>query len=172
MGTNDTTAISTDGPLYTTAGGHRRFLALVAHTHRAYEAVVATNGEAAEAGDSSVWHDNFAYEENQRQMHQLARRIRDLQNAARRLVVVAPSPAPSRVELGCAVTLEHLDGRRERLVIGGHEDSDPAVHRVACNTPIARALIGAEPGEERALPGRPGRVVTIDAIESAREEEL
>lgn len=171
MGTHESSHL-VDGPLYTTAGGHRRFLALVAHAHRAYEAVVASNGEAAEAGDSSVWHDNFAYEENQRQMHQLARRIRDLQDAARRLVVVTPSRAPVRVELGCAVTLEHPDGRRERLVIGGYEDSDPSLRRVACNTPIARSLVGAEPGEERSLPGRPGRTVTVDAVEAAREEEL
>ncbi|MBI5516335.1 MAG: GreA/GreB family elongation factor [Deltaproteobacteria bacterium] len=166
--------LATDGPrLSTTAAGRARFVARVERARAAYDAVVASNGDAAEAGDSSVWHDNFAYEENQRQMHQLARRIHDLQDALRRLEVVSAPPHPERVGLGSAVTLEDADGRVERVVVGGYEDGDPALRRVAYTAPLAQALIGAEPGDTLSvrLGGR-ARELTVLSVEAARPEEL
>ena len=80
------TASRMDGPrLLTTAAGQQRTASRLNKVRDAYDAVCASNGAAAEAGDNSVWHDNFDYEENQRQMHQLARRFRDLEDAMRRI---------------------------------------------------------------------------------------
>jgi transcription elongation GreA/GreB family factor len=163
----------TDSRLLTTATGYRRFVARVAKVRAAYDAVIASNGDAAEAGDNSVWHDNFAYEENQRQMHQLARRLRDLQEVQRRLEVVAPSPSSARVGFGCAVVVEGEDGELERLVIGGYEDGDPDLRRVAYTAPLALALLGAEPGDARQVRvGGKARELTVVSIEPARAEEL
>lgn len=159
--------------LSTSAAGRRRFVARIEAAHRAYEEVCARNGEAAEAGDNSVWHDNFDYEENQRQMHQLARRVRDLQEALGRLDVVGAPRAPTRVGYGCAVTVERDDGRVERFVIGGYEDGDPSQKRVAYTTPMAQALMQAEPGDSRtlAVAGR-SREYTVLSVAAAHEDEL
>ena len=164
---------SADARLVTTAAGYARFVARVAKVRAAYDAVIASNGAAAEAGDNSVWHDNFAYEENQRQMHQLARRLRDLMNVQRRLEVVAPSPSAARVSFGCAVLVEGEDGEVERLVIGGYEDGDPDLRRLAYTAPLALALAGAEPGDTRQVRvGGKARELTVLSIEPARAEEL
>ncbi len=162
-----------DSRLLTTAAGYRRFVERVAKVRAAYDAVIASNGDAAEAGDNSVWHDNFAYEENQRQMHQLARRLRDLQDALRRLEVVDAPPSPARVGFGCAVVVEGDGGDAERLVIGGYEDGDPDLRRVAYTAPLALALLGAEPGDVRQVRvGGKARELTVVSIEVARAEEL
>jgi transcription elongation GreA/GreB family factor len=162
-----------DAPLYTTERGYRRFLARIAKARADYDVVVASNSDAADAGDNSVWHDNFAYEENQRQMHQLARRVRDLEGLARRITVVPPRARFERVTVGCAVTLDDDEGRSERVVIGGYEDSDTAFRRVAYTAPLGQALLGAEEGDARTLQ-LAGRVreVTVITIEPARPEEL
>lgn len=159
--------------LLTTPAGARRFTMRIEKVRAAYDAVVATNGDAAEAGDNSVWHDNFAYEENQRQMHQLARRLRDLQDTARRLEVLTPQAATTSVGFGSAVVVEDDDGDPERIVIGGYEDSDPDLRRVAYTAPLAQALLGATPGESRQVRvGGRTRELTVVSIERAREEEL
>ena len=159
--------------LLTTAAGRRRIVARSEKVRAAYDAVCASNGDAAEAGDNSVWHDNFDYEENQRQMHQLARRVRDLQDALRRVEIAAAPRDPARVGFGCAVTLETEGGRIERLILGGYEDGDADLHRVSYTAPIAQALMRAEPGDTRVVSvGGRTRELTVVAVETALEEEL
>lgn len=160
--------------IVTTRHGLARLQQRLQQTRARYDEVCASNEEAAGAGDSSVWHDNFAYEDNQRQMHQLARRVRDLQHVLSVAELAHTPDPPRRVCLGCAVTVLDLEEDAEqRYVIGGWEDSDAALNRIAYNTPLASALIGAEEGEERACPGARGpRVVEIVSIELAHPEEV
>ena len=156
----------------TTPAGRRRLDERLREAERRYGAVVADNPEAAESGDTSVWHDNFAYEENQRQMHQWARRVRDLRALLARLEVVSPPLHPTRAALGCAVTL--ADARtdaEQRLVLAGFEDGDPAAGRVSYTSPLGGALLGARVGDVLAVRvGGAEREVTVLAIERAEED--
>ena len=131
----------------TTPAGQRRLLRRLAEARARYDALCATNGEAAEAGDNCVWHDNFAYEENQRQMHALARTVRDLENVLRAMVVVPVPRAPARVTLGTTVALRDQFGTLHRWSIAGFEDGDPEAGRISHTAPLARALLGRELGD-------------------------
>jgi len=161
--------------VYLTPGGVLRLRRRITETRAAYMEVCADNEAAAESGDSSVWHDNFAYEENQRRMHQLARRVRDLEETLAR-VQVAPvdvSP-PETVRVGARVRLAWDDGRPEQLLfIAGYEDGDPEAGRIGYTAPLARALVGAEEGDTRVV-GNGGRARAVEAVEilGAPEEEL
>ena len=141
------------GPLYTTPGGRQRLIARIDAARAAYCRVCDSNEDAAGAGDSSVWHDNFAYEENQRQMHQLARRVRDLElQLATSRVVPLPTEAPETARLGAAVTVEFEDdGSVQRWFLAGFDDGEPAAGRLSYNSPLGRALLGAEVADERLL---------------------
>jgi transcription elongation factor GreA len=132
-----------------TPWGVRRLRARIAEIRDAYLAVCASNEEAAGAGDSSVWHDNFAYEENQRQMHQLARRVRDLEGIlARARVVDLPNGAPESTRVGTVVTFEPVDdGETRRFLLTGLDDGKLAAGRVAYNSPLGQALVGREVGD-------------------------
>jgi len=160
--------------LYTTKRGHVRLLERMRRARASYDAVCATNGDAAEAGDNSVWHDNFAYEENQRQMHQLARRLRELEVAAARLIIVSPPRDPSVVSLGCAVRVRDVDANTERVwIIAGWEDGDTAESRISYTSPLAQALLGAEEGDRRSLELATGRVrLEVLEVSPAPEEAV
>ena len=56
-------------------------------------------------------------------------------------------------------------GGQSRMVgIVGHDESDPAAGRIAFSAPLARAMIGAEAGDEVELAEEP---IAITAIEVA-----
>lgn len=134
--------------LLTTPAGLRRTQARLQSALDSYDKIVSTNAEAAEAGDSSVWHDNFAYEENQRQMHQWARRIRDMRMVLARMEVISPPVAPERVQVGCTVTVYDQGQESEHTyIIAGYEDGDSRKNRLSYTAPLARALIGAQEGD-------------------------
>jgi len=134
-----------------TPGGLSRLRDRIASARAAYKAVCDDNPAALESGDTSGWHDNFAFEENQRQMHQLARLVRDLEAvAAQATVVPVPRHEPERVILGAKVAYRFLDEASERRGwLAGWEDGDPERGRISYNSPVGAALTGAEPGETR-----------------------
>ena len=76
---------------------------------------------------------------------------------------MAPLPSGETVAFGTEVTFER-DGERSVLAIVGHDESDPASQRVAFTAPLARALIGAEVGDEVELAGAASSLIVV-AIE-------
>lgn len=137
-------------PVFLTADGRVRLVERIEATRAAYLAVCADNPDALQSGDSSGWHDNFAFEENQRQMHQLARRVRDLEDLLTRVRVVAPPSSFGRVAVGTRVTwcVDASDDERT-AIIAGYDDGDPACGRVSYNSPLGAALVGAAEGDVR-----------------------
>ena len=71
---------------------------------------------------------------------------------------VPPPEAPTEVTFNTRVNLSN--GANWHIV--GEDEADPAQGRLNWASPLAQALIGACPGEEVALPGRPA--LTIMAI--------
>lgn len=150
-----------------TPGGKRRLEAQITACRAAYQAIADDNPDALESGDTSGWHDNFAFEENQRQMHQLARRVRDLE----RIQVLAEEvplliEEPPRAFLGASVTWCYEDEPdTERVVwIAGYNDGRPEQGRIAYNSPLGKALVGAQEGDERdvVVGGRRRRVLVLE----------
>lgn len=162
-------------PLYTTPAGFQRLKERIEAARQAYRDVCATNEDAAGSGDSSVWHDNFAYEENQRQMHQLAARVTHLERAAMSIRVVPPATsAPDRVRVGCQVRVTFLDDDSTKtLFIAGWDDGDPAAGRISYTAPLAKTLLGSEEGDVRQFAhGKRERDVEVSEILPAPIEEV
>jgi len=161
--------------LYTTPGGYRRILDRLELARDRYFQICAQNEEAAGAGDTSVWHDNFAYEENQRQMHQQARRVRDLENMVARMQIVPVQAEPGEtVRIGARVCLADLEADDELvLFIAGYEDGDPASARISYNSPMAKALLGRAEGDVTTVRvGQRVRQVEIVALLPPPAEEV
>ena len=139
----------------------------------AYYEVCATNAHAAGDGDTSVWHDNFAYEHNQREMHKWARRITDLKNLLSTVRVIEIPASPATVQIGCFVLLRDEDeGGEWSIEIAGYEDGDAGRGRVSYTAPLARKIIGGGTGDayELFLDGRE-RTVVIAAITPVNEKK-
>ena len=63
---------------------------------------------------------------------------------------------------GVAVTGRREDGRAVTFRIVGEDEADPAQGRIAWTAPVARSLLGSEPGEIRQLPTGAFEVMAID----------
>ncbi len=78
--------------------------------------------------------------------------------------VSEPPARPGRVVFGTSVTLARADGATVAFALVGEDEADPAAGRIAWTTPVARALLGGEVGEVRALPTGPVEILAIAAI--------
>lgn len=158
---------------YVTPRGLALLQRRLAEARAAFKAICDDNPAANEAGDSSVWHDNFAYEQNQRLMDQHARRVRALELELEFAVVVdAPPRDPDRVVLGAVVTYQ-IEGeatpRTCRIV--GHGEGEAARRYVAYNSPLGSALLGSELGDDVEMPHLPdGRCARVLGIAAPSDE--
>jgi transcription elongation GreA/GreB family factor len=75
---------------------------------------------------------------------------------------IAPPPDGATVAIGTRVGIKR-DGKSQSLEIVGHDEADPGGDKIAFSSPLARALMGAEVGEEIEFPG-PGQMVRVAAI--------
>jgi transcription elongation GreA/GreB family factor len=66
-------------------------------------------------------------------------------------VVKAAAPGP-KARFGSIVSLEREDGRAVEYRIVGEDEAEPAAGKISWVSPIAKRLIGAEAGDEVALP--------------------
>ena len=76
---------------------------------------------------------------------------------------VAPLPGDEEVAFGSRVTVT-MGGRTRTIDIVGDDEADPPADRIAFTAPLARALIGAAPGERVPFAGREIEVVATVAL--------
>jgi transcription elongation GreA/GreB family factor len=76
---------------------------------------------------------------------------------------LAPLADGRQVAFGTRVTFVR-DGKTHTLDLVGHDESEPAANRIAFTAPLARALIGAEVGDEVEFAGSDEPII-VTAIE-------
>ena len=92
---------------------------------------------------------------------------RDLRYWRARLATaqIAPPPTGDAVAFGTRVRIEQ-DGNVQTLTIVGHDEADPAAGLIAFASPLAQALMGAEPGEDLNRPGS-DQAIRVISVERA-----
>lgn len=121
-------------------------------------------GAARELGDLS---ENFEYHAAKDRQGLIEARVRDLESKLSRAEVIDPTKLRgTRVVFGA--TVELLDVESDEHItyqLVGEEESDLKAGRISVQSPLARALIGKEEGEEAKIPGRGGpRTVEVSAV--------
>ncbi len=78
---------------------------------------------------------------------------------------LAPPPPPGEAALGSRVTFR-LNGQQRTIDIVGDDEAEPAHGKIAFSSPLARALIGAGPGDFSDFGGQSDaiEVVEVSAI--------
>lgn len=108
--------------------------------------VVKALAAAAAEGDRS---ENAEYIYRKKELRELDRRIRYLQKRLPELKVVSEKPASSdRVFFGATVSLEDDNEVINIYRIVGSDEFDHADHYISIDSPLARALLKCELGEE------------------------
>ena len=100
--------------------------------------------------------------------HELALLQRDLrwvEGRLQRAILVDPALlAPDRVRFGMTVEVRHEDGSTEALTIVGEDEAAPGTGRISWLSPLAAALLDAEPGAE-VVWQRPAGKAHLEVIE-------
>ena len=104
----------------------------------------AGNGDRSENGD---------YIYGRKKLREIDRRLGYLSKVMKDAKVVDPMAAEKRdeVRFGATVTLVDEHDRRRVVTLVGDDESDATRGRVGWSAPIARAIIGAKVGDERAV---------------------
>lgn len=126
----------------------REFLELT--TIRRPEVILRVK-HARELGDLR---ENADYEAARREQSFLEGRIRELQQTLRNAVVITTQDS-GMVHLGSRVDVE-VDGESTTLHIVGPSEADPDAGRISDVSPVGKALLGRQPGDEVVVqtPGR------------------
>lgn len=111
-------------------------------------ACLKEKGYAAEVG-GNVWHDNFAFEEAQRQEQMISFEIRRLREVLSNVRVVDIPANSMALMLGTTAKVEILGRGTKQITLVGYGEADPDNGRVAYNSPLGNSLLGAKPGEMR-----------------------
>lgn len=98
--------------------------------------------------DSNAWHDNFGYDEGQRQSQMCSTRLREFIRIKNHAQIIAPKTT-EEVCIGSIVTVEdESTGRSDTYEIGSFWVFDEA-DAISYDCPLAKILIGARVGETR-----------------------
>ena len=122
-------------------------------------------GAARELGDLS---ENFEYHAAKDRQGLIEAKIRDLEDKLSRANVIDPAKlSGDRVVFGAKVTIVDVDNEEERCFqIVGEVEASVEEGLISVASPLARALIGKEVGDEVKIPGKGGaRLVEITDVD-------
>lgn len=109
-------------------------------------AVVQGVANAAAEGDRS---ENAEYIYGKKRLREIDSRLRYLQGRLERLRVEPPPATAERVRFLSRVQVENVDtGERHAYTLVGPDESDPAAGRLSYLSPLGRALMGKEVGDD------------------------
>jgi transcription elongation factor GreB len=148
------------GSKYATAEGARRLREELDYLWRVQRPqVTRAVAEAAAQGDRS---ENAEYIYGKKQLREIDRRVRFLRKRLEGMVVVSGPPDDrSRVFFGAWVRIEDDEGHETELRIVGPDEIDPARSYVSMDSPIARALLRRQRGDEVLVDVPEGRRVYV-----------
>lgn len=129
------------------AEGHRRMSEQVRHLKQVERPAVVEAIEAARAhGDLS---ENAEYHAAKERQAHIESSIADLEDQLSRAMVIDPTAlSGSKVVFGATVTLIDEDDRRVKYQLVGQAEADAKEGKISYNSPLGRALIGREVGDE------------------------
>ncbi len=104
-------------------------------------------GAAIEMGDLS---ENAEYHAAKERQGMVEARIKELEDKISRAEVIDPAKlSGTRIAFGATVTVLDVEADKELTYqIVGADESDVEQNRISVTSPIARALMGKEPGDE------------------------
>ena len=130
-----------------TKEGLKKLLAKKEKLFKELKKIQGKKGEAAEIG-GNAWHDNFSFEELERQERMLNKRIADISDIINRAELVEPPLNNEFLQIGHIAILEFNDGSEKKFeIVGfGETDLEASPPKIEYLAPLVRNLLGAEIG--------------------------
>jgi transcription elongation factor GreA len=103
--------------------------------------------EAKEHGDIT---ENAEYEDAKNEQAFVEGRIQSLSALIKNAVVIDQNHSTTHVQIGSTVEVQSQDGK-ERFMIVGSAEADPAAGKISNESPVGRALLGHKKGDTVAV---------------------
>lgn len=126
-------------------------------------------GVAREHGDLK---ENFEYHAAKDKQGMVEAKIRNIEDKVSRAEVIDPTKlSGDRVVFGATVVIMEIESEEEiTYQIVSDSEADLEIKRISIGSPLARALIGKEVGDETRIPGKGGpRMVEIVDVTFSRD---
>ena len=129
------------------AEGHRKLSEQVRHLKQVERpAIVQAIEDARAHGDLS---ENAEYHAAKERQGQVEATIADIEDQLARAMVIDPSTlSGDKVVFGATVTLVDEDDKKVKYQLVGQVEADAKDGKISYNSPLGRALIGREKGDE------------------------
>ena len=128
------------------AEGHRKLSEQVRQLRNERPAIVEAIEAARAHGDLS---ENAEYHAAKERQGQIEASIADIEDQLSRAMVIDPSTlSGNKAVFGATVTLTDEDGKKVKYQLVGQVEADARDGRISFNSPLGRALIGREVGDE------------------------
>lgn len=115
----------------------------------------AGNGDRSENGD---------YIYGKRRLREIDKRLKFLRDRIENAQVVDPTQVKSeKVVFGATVTVIDEEGVEKSYVIVGEDEIEPGQNKISWKSPMARALLGKEVGDEAEIQ-RPSGPLTVEVV--------
>src|SRR5688572_32600823 len=144
--------------------GHRKLNDELRRLRKERPEIVESIEAARAHGDLS---ENAEYHAAKERQGHIEATIADLEDQLSRAMVIDPkSLSGDKVVFGATVTLKDEDKKKIRYQLVGQTEADARVGRISYNSPLGRALIGRQVGDEVEVTTPSGeRYYKIKAIE-------
>ena len=128
------------------AEGHRQLTEEVKRLKLERPEVIDAIEVARAHGDLS---ENAEYHAAKERQGQIEAMLADLEDRLSRALVIDPTTlSGKKVVFGATVTLVDEESKKIRYQLVGQQEADARVGRISYNSPLGRALIGREVGDE------------------------
>ena len=128
------------------AEGHRQLTEEVKRLKLERPEVIDAIEEARAHGDLS---ENAEYHAAKERQGQIEAMLADLEDRLSRALIIDPTTlSGNKVVFGATVTLVDEEDKKVRYQLVGQQEADARVGRISYNSPLGRALIGREVGDE------------------------
>ncbi len=132
----------------------KKLVVLLSQTH---DRSLETGKQMGEAGGTSDFHDNFAFEQGQRDFSYLMGQVARMRDKIKNAVIIEPNTDTQSIGIGHEVTVRSMPTTETNVyTILGPSDSEPSIGWISCLTPVAQALMGRTTGDIVSLPTEEG----------------
>lgn len=153
-----------DAVYYFLVEDYRRLGDKILEIMEQFKHIARDMGESCEEG-AETFHDNFGWEDGDRQLRALSSRLRELVHIKDNARVVTPEPKGEIVGMGRTVQmLDHHSGKERTFRVGSYMALGGTGDSISYQAPLARILIGARVGDVRQgkIAGRPRQLEVLD----------
>jgi transcription elongation factor GreB len=148
---------------YTTRNGFEKYRAELNHLVKVERPeMTKTVAWAASLGDRS---ENADYKYGKKKLREIDKRIRFLTSRIEDAVVVDPEKVESdKIQFGATVKVSDEDGEEKSYSIVGVDETNPSQGLISWRSPIGKALLGKEEGDDITV-RTPNGLVELEILE-------